>query len=31
LIKLCSISLAAIAIENSPGLNCGQGVLHGAL
>jgi hypothetical protein len=28
---LCSISLVAIAIENSPELNCGQGVLHGAL
>jgi hypothetical protein len=31
LIKLCSISLVATAIENSPELNCGQGVLHGAL
>jgi hypothetical protein len=28
---LCSISLVATAIENSPELNCGQGVLHGAL
>jgi hypothetical protein len=31
LTKLCSISLVATAIENSPELNCGQGVLHGAL
>jgi hypothetical protein len=31
LIKLCSISLVATAIANSPELNCGQGVLHGAL
>jgi hypothetical protein len=28
---LCSISLVARAIENLPELNCGQGVLHGAL
>jgi hypothetical protein len=28
---LCSISLVATAIENSPELNCGQGVLLGAL
>jgi hypothetical protein len=31
LTKLCSISLVATAIENSPELDCGQGVLHGAL
>jgi hypothetical protein len=31
LTKLCSISLVATVIENSPDLNCGQGVLHGAL
>jgi hypothetical protein len=31
LTKLCSISLVATAIENSPELNCGQGVLHAAL
>jgi hypothetical protein len=31
LTKLCSISLVATVIENSPELNCGQGVLHGAL
>jgi hypothetical protein len=31
LTKLCSISLAATAIQNSPELNCGQGVLHDAL
>jgi hypothetical protein len=31
LTKLCSISLVATAIETSPQLNCGQGVLHGAL
>jgi hypothetical protein len=31
LTKLCSISLVVTAIENSPELNCGQGVLHGAL
>jgi hypothetical protein len=31
LTKLCSISLVATAIETSPDLNCGQGVLHGAL
>jgi hypothetical protein len=31
LTKLCSISLVATAIENSPQLNYGQGVLHGAL
>jgi hypothetical protein len=30
-IKLCSISLVATAIENSPELNCGQRVLHGAI
>jgi hypothetical protein len=31
--KLCSISLVATAtaIANTPELNCGQGVLHGAL
>jgi hypothetical protein len=28
---LCSISPVATDIENSPELNCGQGVLHGAL
>jgi hypothetical protein len=28
---LFSISLVATAIANSPELNCGQGVLHGAL
>jgi hypothetical protein len=28
---LCSISLVATAIKNSPELKCGQGVLHGAL
>jgi hypothetical protein len=28
---LFSISLVATAIENSPGLNCGQGVLYDAL
>jgi hypothetical protein len=31
LTKLCSISLVATTIENSPELNCGQGVLHCAL
>jgi hypothetical protein len=31
LTKLCSIILVATAIEHSPELNCGQGVLHGAL
>jgi hypothetical protein len=31
LTKLCSISLVATAIANSLELNCGQGVLHGAL
>jgi hypothetical protein len=31
LTKLCSISLVATAIANSPELNCRQGVLHGAL
>jgi hypothetical protein len=31
LTKLCSISLVATAIGNPPGLDCGQGVLHGAL
>jgi hypothetical protein len=31
LTKLYSISLVATAIANSPELNCGQGVLHGAL
>jgi hypothetical protein len=31
LTKLCSISLVATAIANSPEFNCGQGVLHGAL
>jgi hypothetical protein len=31
LTKLCSISLVATAIENSPELKCRQGVLHGAL
>jgi hypothetical protein len=31
LTKLLSISLVATAIENSPELNCGQGVLHGAV
>jgi hypothetical protein len=31
LTKLCSISLVATAIANSPELNCGQGVLHDAL
>jgi hypothetical protein len=31
LTKLCSISLVATAIENSPELNCEQGVLYGAL
>jgi hypothetical protein len=31
LTKLCSISLVATAIENSPELNCGQCVLHGAI
>jgi hypothetical protein len=31
LTKLCSISLVATALTNSPELNCGQGVLHGAL
>jgi hypothetical protein len=31
LTKLCSISLVTTAIENSPELNCGQGVLHGSV
>jgi hypothetical protein len=31
LTKLCSISLGATAIANTPELNCGQGVLDGAL
>jgi hypothetical protein len=31
LTKLCSISLVAAAIANSPELNCGQGVIHDAL
>jgi hypothetical protein len=31
LTKLCSISLVATAIANPPELDCGQGVLHGAL
>ncbi len=31
LTKLWSISLVAAAIESSPDLHCGQGVLHGAL
>jgi hypothetical protein len=31
LTKLCSTSLVATAIENSPELNCGQVVLHGAV
>jgi hypothetical protein len=31
LTELWSISLVAAAIETSPGLQCGQGVLHGAL
>jgi hypothetical protein len=31
LTKLWSLSLVATAIETSPELNCGQGVLHGAL
>jgi hypothetical protein len=31
LTKLCSISLVATAIANTPELNYGQGVLHGAL
>jgi hypothetical protein len=31
LTKLCSISLVATAIANSPELDCGQGVLHGAI
>jgi hypothetical protein len=31
LTKLCSISLVATAIANTPELNFGQGVLHGAL
>jgi hypothetical protein len=31
LTKLCSISLVATAIANSPELNYGQGVLHGVL
>jgi hypothetical protein len=31
LTELWSISLVATAIETSPELNCGQGVLHGAL
>jgi hypothetical protein len=31
LTKLWSISLVATAIESSPELHCGQGVLHGAL
>jgi hypothetical protein len=31
LTELWSISLVATAIETSPELKCGQGVLHGAL
>jgi hypothetical protein len=31
LTELWSIILVATAIETSPELNCGQGVLHGAL
>jgi hypothetical protein len=31
LTELWSISLVATAIETSPELHCGQGVLHGAL
>jgi hypothetical protein len=31
LTKLCSISLVATAIANSPELNCGQDELYGAL
>jgi hypothetical protein len=31
LTELCSISLVATAIANSPEFNCGQGVLHDAL
>jgi hypothetical protein len=31
LTKLCSISLVASFIANPPELDCGQGVLHGAL
>jgi hypothetical protein len=31
LTELLSISLVATAIETSPELHCGQGVLHGAL
>jgi hypothetical protein len=31
LTKLCSISLVATFIANPPELDCGQGVLHGAL
>jgi hypothetical protein len=31
LTELWSIKLVATAIETSPELNCGRGVLHGAL